>query len=426
VVGLFVHFFFVMAKKEIKNAEILGSPGKTKISPHKKTGLIASNKGYIPFGSDNLFPQAIMYLNRKAGIHRGIMNRKITFINGRGFMFDDNNTKLSEFVNGCDYRGSNLRNLSKRFYTDRIFGGNGYIEFITDNKRSFFNMSHQDSTKCRVGEGDNEGYILLHSDWSTYESNRKTLKKLPIYPEFEEGEDGFLHSIFHVKEYEPEFDHYGVPSWIAGLNASSIAYKTNTWNISELDNGYKMSGLLVMDGEFKTPEEAKAFDKKLDAVYSGEGNQGRVLKVNKPPESDGSKFVPFPNKSEGNFLNLHKQSADELIVAHSWFPTLSGVGISNGFETEQILNEYYIALSTIIEEEQSVFLEMVRAVLDIQGICDASSLEFVNRPPVTTKPDYMRVWEGRRADGLDYDENDPAQKMFIGQMKNFKTIELTP
>jgi hypothetical protein len=28
----------------------------------------------------------------------------------------------------------------------------------------------------------------------------------------------------------------------------------------------------------------------------------------------------------------------------------------------------------------------------------------------------MRVWEARKADGLDYDESDPAQQLFLAQL----------
>jgi hypothetical protein len=28
----------------------------------------------------------------------------------------------------------------------------------------------------------------------------------------------------------------------------------------------------------------------------------------------------------------------------------------------------------------------------------------------------MRVWEARKADGLDYDESDPAQQLFLAEL----------
>jgi hypothetical protein len=55
---------------------------------------------------------------------------------------------------------------------------------------------------------------------------------------------------------------------------------------------------------------------------------------------------------------------------------------------------------------------------------DASSLEFVNRPPTRSKPIYMKVWEARKADGLDYDENDAEQQVFLSQITKYNITKV--
>ncbi|MFQ8806231.1 MAG: hypothetical protein ACLR8Y_15555 [Alistipes indistinctus] len=55
---------------------------------------------------------------------------------------------------------------------------------------------------------------------------------LPLYPQFDEAPDGTLRSIIHYKDYEPMFENYGVPPYIAGLNVSAIAYTRRTNGIS--------------------------------------------------------------------------------------------------------------------------------------------------------------------------------------------------
>ena len=70
-------------------------------------------------------------------------------------------------------------------------------------------------------------------------------------------------------------------------------------------------------------------------------------------------------------------------------------------------------------------LEPIRSILgNILGI-DASSLDIINRPPTRSKPIYMRVWEARKADGLEYDAEDPEQQRFLAEITkyNIKTIE---
>jgi hypothetical protein len=65
----------------------------------------------------------------------------------------------------------------------------------------------------------------------------------------------------------------------------------------------------------------------------------------------------------------------------------------------------------------------VQAMGELLAI-DCSSLEIINQPPTRSKPIYMKVWEARKADGLDYDENDERQQLFLSEITkyNIKSI----
>jgi hypothetical protein len=228
----------------------------------------------------------------------------------------------------------------------------------------------------------------------------------------------------HYKDYEPMFSHYGVAPYIAGLGASAILYKTDKWNIARLDNSFQLSGVMMLDGAVGSEEEADKMVRMAEERFSG--NPGQVLFVLRDGnEGDGSRFIPIDTSSDGDWHTLHEQSESDLVVAHSWFRSLSGLDYSSGFSTERILHEYEVALNTVILSEQEQLLEPIRQIIgSVLGI-DSSSLEIINRPPTRSKPLYMRVWEARKADGLDYDENDPNQQLFLSQITkyNIQSIE---
>ena len=69
--------------------------------------------------------------------------------------------------------------------------------------------------------------------------------------------------------------------------------------------------------------------------------------------------------------------------------------------------------------EQRRILEPIRAVVELVLGVDASSLDIINQPPTRSKPIYMRVWEARKADGLEYDESDPEQQLFLSQITKY-------
>ena len=83
------------------------------------------------------------------------------------------------------------------------------------------------------------------------------------------------------------------------------------------------------------------------------------------------------------------------------------------------MQEYEIALNTLILGAQQELLEPIQIIINRILDCDASSMQVINRPPTRSKPLYMKVWEARRADGLDYDIEDPEQNLFLAQITKY-------
>ena len=292
--------------------------------------------------------------------------------------------------------------------------GNAFLEIVTDEEHSFLSLYHQDATRCRVAKGSD--HIILHHDWAHFRASEAL--SLSLYPRFERHADGTLRSIIHYKEYEPMFTHYGVPKYIAGMGVSAIAYKTDCWNISRLDNSFQLSGVMMLDASAENEAEAERIVRAAESRFAG--NPGQVMFViREGAENDNSRFIPIESHNEGDWSKLHDQATGDIVIAHSWFRSLSGLDYSAGFSAERILHEYEVALNTVILAEQEELLAPMRHIIaETLGI-DASSLDIINKPPTRSKPIYMRVWEARKADGLEYDENDPEQQLFLSQITKY-------
>ena len=132
------------------------------------------------------------------------------------------------------------------------------------------------------------------------------------------------------------------------------------------------------------------------------GNPGQVMFVlREGAAEDHSRFIPIASQNEGDWRSLHEQATSDIVVAHSWFRTLSGLDYASGFSAERILHE--------------PIREIIGRILG----ADPSSLEIVNRPPTRSKPLYMKVWEARKADGLDYDPEDERQQHFLAEITKY-------
>ncbi len=366
---------------------------------------------YWHWGDDNLFPLALAQMSRRSTIHRRIINDKADYIAGKGVVTAKENLRTAQFVRSVNGDGESLRQLMYKLSFDKALFGNAFMEIVTDEKSSFVSLYHHDASHCRVSK--NEGHILMHPTWVGF--TPKESVELPLYPLFERQSDGTMRSMIHYKDYEPTFEHYGVPPYIAGMNVSAIAYKTDMWNISRLDNSFQMSGVMLLDDAVDSEAEAEKVVRSAQEKFGGK--PGQVLFVVKDgSETDNSRFIPLTSSSDGDWTDLHDQAVSDIVVAHSWFRALSGLDYSSSYSAERILHEYEVALNTIILSEQEELLEPIKIIIERFLGEEAESLMIVNRPPSRSKPEYMKIWEARKADGLDYDPEDPQQQPFLAQI----------
>lgn len=375
---------------------------------------VASDPAFWRWGDDNMFPAVLALMSRRSTTHRRIVNDKADYITGKGFSVPAQASRAAAFVDNANGAGESLRQVLSKVAFDKCLMGNAFIEVVTDPLHTFLSLFHQDATRCRVAK-DRRG-IVLHHDWRNWRAAEATV--LPLYPNFAEQPDGTLRSIIHYRDYEPMFENYGVPTYIAGMNVSAIAYKTDRWNISRLDNSFQLSGVMVLDGTVESDAEAEELKRMANDRFAGK--PGQVLFVIKDcNEHDNTKFIPISSGNDGDWRQLHDQATTDIVVAHSWFRSLSGLEYGGGWSAERILHEYEVALNTVILSEQEELMEPLRAVMSLFLGEDCAEVSIVNRPPARSKPLYMRIWEARKAEGLDYDPTDPEQRLFVSQITKY-------
>ena len=369
------------------------------------------NKAFWRWGTDNNLPEALALLSRRSTAHRRIINDKADYISGKGFNYDGTVPLLDNIVKRANGEGESLRQILNKLAFDKSLFGNAFLEVVTDEEHTFLSLYHHDATHCRIAKGSQ--HILLHHNWRNFRPSEAL--SLPLYPTFEKQNDGTLRSIIHDTDYEPMFEHYGVPQYIAGMNVSAIAYKTDRWNIARLDNSFQLSGVMMIDNAVDSEEEASKLARMAEQRFAGKPGQVMFI-IRDESSDDNSRFIPLESQNDGDWKALHDQATSDIVVAHSWFRSLSGLDYSTGFSAERILHEYEVALNTVILGEQSELLEPITHAIGTILQIDCSSLEIINRPPTRSKPVYMKVWEARKADGLEYDESDAEQQKFLAEL----------
>ena len=375
---------------------------------------------YIPLGEDNLLPQQITKLIRSVTIHRAILNSKRDYFTGSGL--NSENQIIKQLINRANNLNQNLLTVLQQTIFDDLAFGNAWIELVTDSNNSYLFLYHIDSTTARLSVEGNT--VILHPDWTNYKGKGdENRKEIPLFPNFGKQPDGQLHSILHIKEYEPEFSNYGLPSWYSGLSSVLIAGLTDQWNQNRLENQFNAPGMLLVPG-INTDEEAEALDQKFDEYKGIDRKHSHDILVQYLADiapgmtRDAAKYIEFIRNEEGNWVNLHNQAYSNLLSIHNWFKTLcSFFGEKTGFDTHRILNEYEVALNTSIKSFQDKYLTILNKIFNYFSLPE-NELFFENQSPVYRINPVKYIWEIRRDSGLPYDENDPMQKMFYSQLRN--------
>ena len=375
---------------------------------------------YIPFGDDNALPRQLIKLAREVPVHRAILNSKTNYILGQGVQSSDPVT--SAFLKMPNNHKELFSYTLKKLCFDYLTFGNCYYELVTNRKKSFVFVYHQDATRVRISADGKSA--LIHPNWDLFHGKGdKELKTISLFPTFSKGDDSLLHSIVQIKDYEPEFVFYGIPSYFAGIRNVIISGLTNIWNQTRLESSFATPGMLVIPGV--NSDEAAAELDTLFADYKGalsaKANEIIIQYLSDLApgiSSQKAEFISFGRDNEGHWPDLHAQSELALITIHNWFPTLTPYSdVKTAFDSGRILNEYEVAMATVIRPIQETFTQSLQTSLFECGL-KLKDFEFVNSPPITRINPMKFVWEVRRDSGLDFDKSDPVQQILVLQLQN--------
>ena len=339
----------------------------------------------IPFGNDNQFPQALALMARRSVVHRSIMYHKKNYVIPHQMICS--NPDVLKWTESVNANGEPLTEVLGKNYLDYQNGGNTYLEVVRypiGNGKKGLNVYHKDWTKCRVKDTtkskDKVKGILVHPDWSKQRNTPELTVDYPLFPNFKviKGQE---RSIIHFKDYESEYQDYGMALWVAALDVAAITWKTNKWNVSRLDNTFHSSGVMVVEGDY-SPEDVELLKNEIDAAYSGEDNQGKLAIIIKQLGGGSTTITPFTTNMEGDWTQLHTQANKDLVSAHVWQRSLCNMSDAAQLgNTTLIRNEYGLA-TRVIKNDQMFFLKRLAKVINMVTGMDASTLDFVNISPV--------------------------------------------
>ncbi len=164
-----------------------------------------------------------------------------------GAKFVTNNETVKKYIKDVNADGETLRDVFKKLADDYYTFGNAYLEGVLYD--GGLNLYHLDATTVRMSKEKQEVYI--HPDWRRYNSQKEKTQVIPIYPKVKSSR-----FVIQFKDYEPTFQFYGLPDYIAALEHVAVDYEIGKWNHTKFKNGFQPSAIVEINGDMGE-EEAK-------------------------------------------------------------------------------------------------------------------------------------------------------------------------
>jgi len=308
---------------------------------------------FIPFGTNNLFPQYLAELGRKSSTHRSVLAQKTIFTSGAKFV--SNNEDISEYIKDVNADGESLRMIFKKLASDYYTFGNAYLEGVLYD--GGMNLYHIDATTVRMSKDKKEAYV--HPDWAKYNTMKEDLNIIPLYPEVKGNR-----FILQFKDYEPTFSFYGLPDYVAALEHIAVDYEIGKWNHTKFKNGFQPSAIVEISGDMGE-EEAKKLVDQAQKKFVGAGNNGKILFLVKNGDTSPANVSIIKDDQEGSWIDLQRITDQNIVTAHRWQPSLSGLVSSGKMNNtgSEIRIAYDLAMTTVIKDTSDLLLDGIKTIL---------------------------------------------------------------
>ena len=241
------------------------------------------NEKYVRYGDDNLYPQFLYSLFKECSIHQGIINQKVTFING-----SDVTMSLQEdnvFVD-AEERNEIIEGIIK----DKEVLGYSVILFKKNNGQWF--ISNTNSEKWRFSKKFNK--FFYSSDWSSgyQRDGSNDYFEAPYYTNLTPNDDKCVAIISTpTSQYVDFFSEtkkisgniYPLPCY-SGSIVSIMAYiEMSLYDYSEAVNGFVSNTLVqLFDGKPISKEgvdESKKKARELENLFQNRKKRGGITFV---------------------------------------------------------------------------------------------------------------------------------------------------
>jgi PBSX family phage portal protein len=229
------------------------------------------------------------------------------------------------------------RSTFSRWALDFLTFGNAYLERRPNMLGANLALDHSLAKYVRRGE-DLDNYFYVHGFKTEHE--------------FKKG------SVFHLMEADINQEVYGLPEYLATLQAAWLNESATLFRRKYFNNGSHAGFIMYITDPAQQQGDVDAIREALKSS-KGPGNFRNLFMYSPNGKKDGIQIIPVGEvTAKDDFINIKNVSRDDVLAAHRIPPQLMGIVPSNTGGFGAILPAAQVFARNEIEPLQARFREL--------------------------------------------------------------------
>lgn len=303
-----------------------------------------SGRDYIPYGTDNLYPQFLLGLYESCSTLKAIIDGNVDYVLGDDFTLAANIGKMK----AADL----MREVTRDWY---IFGY-GFIQVIRNPLGEVVDLVHLPAEYVRT---DREHQAF----WYCEEWNRRGSHKSVVYPSFMES-TGQATGVLMVGGGRGT---YPAPLWSAAVKDAEMERKIDEFHLNELSNNFLSSLLVNFNNGTPDDKVKEQIERDINEKFSGAENAGRImLSFNENVQNRTTVERLSADGFDERYKALATRTREQLFISFKAQPILFGLTseTNTGFSTTEFGDLFRLYSKTMISPRQDM---LKRAFAKVYG-----------------------------------------------------------
>lgn len=319
-----------------------------------------SNKPYVYWGEDNLFPDLLLETLNLSATHAACIQARVDYCSGK--ILPENDYKVNP--------KQKLSQLLQLIFQDINIMGNSAVEIIykKDRTQGIASIYHIPVQNIRMGKIENyedeEMYYYWSEDWSK-QRQTNLIKYSPIDPSNYE-----TRQILWIGNNQPGTKYYYPPYYMSVLNNIRLDHQIGLFHLSNITRG-GVPGLWINfpTGNEVSEEEQRTILAQIEDRFSSAENGGRTMvSFSQGPDEKPEITQIQTNTHDGYYSEIFDLNQRTILsgnkVSSGLLIGLPGAGGFSANADELAVASNHFLQTTIIPIQDVVF-NQIQPVLDM-------------------------------------------------------------